>query len=153
MRPGEFLAVVRGAATAPQAEPDARTYRAVEVSAAAEYVLTLHTGNGQLSALAYTGLTQITGDETGGTRLRLRFGASTVVDIAGRNLAPVFQAIRTRRAAHLTELVPDRHSEPQDGQPVITAVKFGELGRTPGKEAAPARAEAAGAAKATAPVS
>ena len=125
MRPVEFLALLREKKD--EAPPDtpaaALGYCALEASATAEYFLTLHTSNGQLAALAYSNLTQISGDEMGGTRLRLRF-SSAVVDIAGRGLGPVFEAVRTRRAAHLHQLDTDRAGQPEDGQPVILSVNY-----------------------------
>ena len=121
MQPGQFLALLQESQQDPQpgdpAAGPARLYRALEASPAPEHFLTFHTQGGKIAAYPYGGLSLISGDHAAGTRYRLKF-TSAYVDLEGVKLAPVFDAIRTRRAAHVYQLDKERHDEPTEEGPV-----------------------------------
>jgi hypothetical protein len=131
--PAEFLALIRAGSSPAKAPPSARAYSALKKGEAAETLLTMHTRAGNVEALPYGALQLASGDEAGGTLIRLIFPKVAAI-IHGKQLAAVFEAIRTRTAAHLYEFVAERYDEPELGEPVITEFAFeveAKLPRTP----------------------
>lgn len=118
MTPAQFLTLIK---VAPDATP--RAYRAV-AEGGNETFLTLHTATGRFECPTYAQLSYISGDDRGGTVIRLIFSKMSVV-IAGRQLGAVFESIRTRKAAHLYEFDGGRYNPPEPGEPVI--MEFGFL--------------------------
>ncbi len=123
MTPAEFLALIRAGSTPAKPPPSARAYSALKKGESAETLLTLHTRAGNVEALPYGALQLATGDEAGGTLIRLIFPKLAAI-IHGKQLAPVFEAIRTRTAAHLYEFLAERYDEPELGEPIITEFAF-----------------------------
>jgi hypothetical protein len=119
--PQAYLALLRPGGPGTTAPP--RVYSAVTKGAAAEAFLTLHSGAGVMQALPYNAIQFIDGDERGGTRLRLILPRMAVT-LHGRQLAPVFEALRTRTGAHVHEFDGGRYDPPKPGEPVITGLEF-----------------------------
>jgi hypothetical protein len=119
MTPAEFLALNRS-----NAQPaNARRYRAMaEGGSNAEAFLTLHMSDGKSHSLAYGQLNLITGDERGGTLIRLMFRTTTV--LRGQQLQTVCEAILAKRAAHLYEFDGGKYDLPEPGAPVIKEIVF-----------------------------
>lgn len=135
MQPSQFLALLQESqqgTAADSAEASARFYRAFEASPTPEHFLTLHTPGGKIAAFPYGGLAQISGDHAAGTRYRLKF-AGIYVELEGVSLSPVFDAIRTRRAAHVYQLNPEKHDMPQGEGPVILTITFRAM-KAPGAD-------------------
>jgi hypothetical protein len=124
MNPAEFLALTRRGTSA---DTGSRIYRA-HVDGTNETFLTLHTSNGRFQCVAYAQLSFVDGDERGGTTMRLG-STKMVVTISGRQLHPVFESIRSRKAAHLYEFDGAQCDPPAPGQPVITKLEF-KVGQT-----------------------
>ena len=121
MTPAEFLALIRASDSA--AKTSTRVYQAVHKGEAAETLLTLHTRAGNFEAFPYNSLLFATGDEAGGKVIRLIFPKAAAL-IHGEHLAPVFEAVRSRSAAHLYEFIAGRYDAPQPGEPIITEFVF-----------------------------
>jgi hypothetical protein len=117
MTPAAFLALTRTAADA----TDGRTYRAM-TEGSNETFLTLHLSNGQCHSLAYSQLALITGDERGGTFIRLAFRLHLIIQ--GQQLQHAIEAIRVKKAAHLYEFNDERYDPPEPGEAVITQIEF-----------------------------
>ena len=134
MTPAAFLALVEGTATAGQAPkpapPPPRVYCALTRGPTAEAFLTFHTSAGKYEAAPHSGVQLIEGDDRGGTFIKL-YLSKMAVTITGRQLAPVFEAIRTRTAAHLFVFDGGRHDPPEPGQAIITEFVFAVAGAPP----------------------
>jgi len=117
MTPTQFLALARTSANA----ADGRIYRAM-TEGSNETFLTLHMTDGKYHCPTYAHLGFMTGDDRGGTFIKLVFKLPVI--IRGRQLQPVFEAIRTRRAAHLYEFDSGRYNHPEPVGAVITLIEF-----------------------------
>lgn len=103
---------------------DPRQYQAVRLGRRPPRLrIRTHVGPGH--SLPYSALADVVSDDRFGASFALIF-YHQVVQVRGRNLGPVVEAINSQMAAGLTAYDPQAFDAPQTGDPVIEEVEFRE---------------------------
>lgn len=121
------LQLVPEAPEEPDVPLDPRQYQAARLGRRPPRLrIKTHAGPGH--SLPYASLCDVVSDDRFGASFALIF-YHQVVQVRGRNLRPVVEAINSQMAAVLTAYDPQAFDAPQEGEAVIERVEFEGVGR------------------------